>query len=128
MNINNQINYWLKSAEHDLDAAEGLFSIGKNDWCLFLGHLVIEKTLRAFYLKSTNNQPPKTHNLLYFSEKSNLKLSSKQKLFLEKTNDFNLEARYPDEKLSFYKICTKEFTNINFTQIKDFYQWLLTRL
>ena len=34
------IAYWLKSAEHDLNAAESLFQSGKYDWCLFIGHLV----------------------------------------------------------------------------------------
>jgi HEPN domain-containing protein len=48
MKIDEHIKYWLNSADHDLDTAESLFSTGKYDWCLFLGHLVLEKGLKAF--------------------------------------------------------------------------------
>ena len=30
-----EIEYWLKSAAHDLDVAEALFKQKKYDWCLF---------------------------------------------------------------------------------------------
>ena len=39
-------------------------------------------------------------------------------MFLMLVNSFQIEARYPDEKLDFYKTCTKEFTEINFNKIK----------
>ncbi|HED08412.1 MAG TPA: HEPN domain-containing protein [Ignavibacteria bacterium] len=59
------IKYWLDSAEHDLDTANTLFSSGKYDWCLFISHLVLEKLLKAFYVKNNHNKiPPKTHNLV----------------------------------------------------------------
>ncbi len=41
------IAYWLKSAEHDLEAANSIFASGRYDWCLFVAHLVIEKVLKA---------------------------------------------------------------------------------
>ena len=47
--MHNQIAYWIKSAKHDLDVAETLFQNGKYDWCLYIAHLVLEKTLKAFY-------------------------------------------------------------------------------
>jgi len=78
-----QVEYWLKSAEHDLDAAEGLFRIGKFDWCLFLGHLVLEKVLKAAYARNHSDLPPRTHNLLLLAEKAGLKLSDEQKVFFE---------------------------------------------
>jgi len=46
MNVEEHVKYWLDSAENDLDAAEKLFSAAKYDWCLFIGHLVVEKTLK----------------------------------------------------------------------------------
>lgn len=128
MPVQNQINYWLQSAQHDFETAEGLFIIKKFDWCLFLGHLVLEKTLKAYLVKETQSIPSKSHNLLLLAENANLQLSSEQKIFLEKVNDFNIEARYPDEKFSFYKICTESFTQENLNKIKDFYQWLLTKM
>ena len=46
-----QIEYWVDSAVHDLDVAETLFKSGKYDWCLFIAHLVLEKMLKALYVK-----------------------------------------------------------------------------
>ncbi len=41
MKIDEHIEYWLKSADHDLDTAESLFSAGKYDWCLFLEEMYL---------------------------------------------------------------------------------------
>jgi HEPN domain-containing protein len=49
------IAYWLKSAEHDLQSAETLFQHQRYDWCLFLGHLIIEKVLKAFFVRDNPN-------------------------------------------------------------------------
>jgi len=49
------IDYWLNSADHDLEVAETLFQNEKYDWCLFIAHLVLEKTLKAFYVKIQAN-------------------------------------------------------------------------
>ena len=125
MKIKEHINYWIDSAANDLTAAEQLFQSGKNDWCLFIGHLVIEKTLKAcFVAKNENKIPPKTHNLLKLAELSKLELTIEQKIFLDEVNDFNLDVRYPEYKREFYKICTREFTEDYFGKIKEFAQWL----
>jgi HEPN domain-containing protein len=61
MELNDHIRFWLNSAEHDLDTANSLFSNGKYDWCLFLGHLVLEKALKAVYVKDNKNRLPPKH-------------------------------------------------------------------
>lgn len=82
MNIQEHVNYWLDSAKNDLGAAEQLFLSAKYDWCLFIGHLVIEKTLKAYFVYNNDNKiPPKTHNLLKLAEMSGLPLVESQKLF-----------------------------------------------
>ncbi|MEW6419598.1 MAG: HEPN domain-containing protein [Nitrospirota bacterium] len=74
MDKKEHIEYWLNSAEHDLDVAETLFQNKKYDWCLFIGHLVIEKVLKAFYVRDTSESPPWIHNLLRLSENIDLSL------------------------------------------------------
>ncbi|GAI24688.1 unnamed protein product [marine sediment metagenome] len=129
MKISEHIQYWLNSAEHDLEAAESLFVAGKFDWCLFLGHLVLEKALKAFYVKDNENRlPPKTHNLLKLAEKTTIPLNSEVKLFLDEVNDFNLEVRYPEYKQEFYKTCTKEFAEEYFKKIKEHHKWMKSLL
>jgi HEPN domain-containing protein len=129
MNTDEHIDYWLKSADHDLDTAEALFLARKYDWCLFLGHLVIEKGLKAIYVKDNQNQlPPRTHNLLKLAESTTLALSDEQIMLLNDVNSFNLEVRYPDYKHEFYRQCTREFTESYFTQIKGQYKWIKSQI
>jgi HEPN domain-containing protein len=129
MNLKEHVGYWLDSAQNDLDAAEKLFSSAKYDWSLFIGHLVVEKTLKAYFVyKNDNKIPPKTHNLLKLADKSDLSLTEKQKLFLDEVNDFNLEVRYPEYQREFYKLCTKEFAEKYLIKIKDFSKWLTSQI
>lgn len=129
MNVQEHVNYWLDSAQNDLDAAEKLFVAAKYDWCLFIGHLVLEKTLKAYFVYKNNNKlPPKIHNLLKLAELSSLTLTEQQKLFLDEVNDFNLEVRYPEYRREFYKLCTQEFTEGYFTQIKELATWLKSQI
>ena len=129
MNVDEHIKYWLDLAEHDMEAAEDLFSAARYDWCLFIGHLIVEKTLKAYFVYTNNSKiPPKTHNLLKLAAKSNLLLTKEQEKFLDRVNDFNLEVRYPEYRREFYKLCTKEFAQLYFTQIKEFSTWLASQI
>ncbi len=119
------IKYWRESALHDLESAESMFAAGKYDWCLFIGHLVLEKTLKAILVDRNNNKmPPKIHNLVRLAEFANIELDDKQKFLLDKITDFNLQTRYPDYKLKFYKRCTEEYSSEYFTIIKELHTWL----
>ncbi len=120
-----KIDYWLVSSENDWKVAGHLFEKGDYAYALFLGHLTLEKLLKALFVAESGKTPPRTHNLVYLAEKSDMVLSDQQIELLEAVNDFNLEARYPDEKFSFYRRCTKAFTIHYLEQIKDFKQWLL---
>jgi len=123
------IKYWLDSADHDFETANTLFSSGKYDWCLFICHLVLEKLIKAFYVKNNDNKiPPKTHNLVRLVQLAQMELEENHLLFLDEVNDFNIEVRYPEYKNEFYKTCTKDFTENYFNKVKEFYQWQKSRL
>ena len=123
------IKYWLDSADHDFETANTLFSSGKYDWCLFICHLVLEKLIKAYYVKNNDNKiPPKTHNLVRLVQLAQMELEENHLLFLDEVNDFNIEVRYPEYKNEFYKTCTKDFTENYFNKVKEFYQWQKSRL
>ena len=118
------IKYWHDSARHDLESAEVIYKSGRYDWCLFVGHLALEKIIKAIFVdRNDNTIPPKNHNLVRLSELSRIELNEDQKFFLDKINDFNLQTRYPDFKLEFYKRCDEEFAVKNLGKIKEFYVW-----
>jgi HEPN domain-containing protein len=119
------IKYWRESAQHDLDSAESIFDTGRYDWCLYVGHLSLEKLLKAIFVdKNDNAMPPKLHNLVRLAELSKVELDDAQKFLLDKINDFNIQTRYPDYKLEFYKQCDAEFTAEYLSKIKGIYSWL----
>ena len=129
MEQSEHIDYWLKSAAHDLESAETLFQHQRYDWCLFLGHLVIEKVIKAFFVRDNPKTPvPQIHNLTRLAGRTKLQLTSEQQDLLLEINHFNIKARYPDYKFEFYKKCTPEFTQDSFAKIKELYQWLLQQM
>ncbi|MEE4356569.1 MAG: HEPN domain-containing protein [Desulfococcaceae bacterium] len=129
MNMEEHINYWLESADHDLETAETLFASGKYDWCLFIAHLVLEKGLKAVYVRDNDNLlPPRIHNLVKLAENTTLVLSDEQKTLFNDVNSFNLEVRYPDVRQEFYRKCTKDFADGYFTKIRKQYQWIKSQL
>ena len=67
------VKYWRESSRHDLESAESMFESQKYDWCLFVGHLVLEKILKAIFVdKNDSNMPPKIHNLVRLAELSQI--------------------------------------------------------
>lgn len=119
MTKDEHIQYWLESAEHDLETSNTLFEVDKYDWSLFIGHLVIEKLLKAVFVKNNDNKiPPKLHNLVRLAELSLIEIDEERKILLDKINDFNIEVRYPEYKNEFYKICTREYAQENINHIK----------
>ncbi|MFA4830229.1 MAG: HEPN domain-containing protein [Thermodesulfovibrionales bacterium] len=121
------INYWLNSASADLKAMNSLFKSGHYIWALFLGHLVIEKLLKAVYVKNIGTNVPYIHNLIRIAEETKLELTEKQKDFLAEVTTFNIKSRYPDYKGRFYKKATRKFTAHYLKEIKEFRQWLLKK-
>lgn len=126
--MDKHIKYWIDSAGHDLDVAESLFANAKYDWCLFIAHLVLEKTMKALYVKNKNDFPPRTHDLLRLIEYIDLEIDEETIEFLDSVNTFNISTRYPDEKLRFYRLCTKDFAAENFARIKEIRKWLLEKI
>ena len=128
MNISEQIKYWVTVSENDIPVMEHLFESGDYSYSLFIGHLVLEKILKAHFVKSREESPPRTHDLFKLAKQSSLEFSEEQLKFLISVNTFNIEARYPEEKLSFYKKCTKEFALDNIYKIKELYSWLIYQI
>ncbi len=122
-----QINYWITSAQHDLSVAETLFQNNKYDWCLFLAHLVLEKIFKALYVKNIGRIAPRIHDLVRLAHLAKVELEEELLEFLDAVNTFNISTRYPDEKLKFYQLCTREFTENNFNQTKEIYKCLLQK-
>ena len=120
------INYWFDSSDSDFDTMKVLYKNKKNTWCLFLGHLVIEKLLKGLYAKNNpeNPIPPKIHNLILFSQKAKLKVPIEIREKIQVINTFNISARYDDYKKSFDEKCTDNYTKEQVKNIEEVQKWL----
>jgi len=119
-----QVEYWLTESEKDLPVAESMLTNGHYNWSLFVGHLVLEKLLKAIYVKEHQKLAPRIHDLVKLAKSINLNLSDQQLVFLSEVSDFNMESRYPDEKNQFLKQCNREFAEKYLKQIKETHSWL----
>jgi HEPN domain-containing protein len=128
MKRNEIIDYWVKSSDQNFSTMNNLFASKDYSWALFMGHLVVEKLLKAYYVKHADTIVPHVHNLLLIAEKSNLNLNDEQKDFLQTVTRFNIKARYDDFKFQFYKQCTENFTSEWIEKIKEFRIWIKKEL
>lgn len=119
-----KVAYWIESAASDWRVAGHLFEKKDFSYALFLGHLSLEKSIKAIFVSRHDAVPPFTHRLPYLAEKAGLILSTEQLELLEVVTDFNLEARYPDERFTFQNKCTAEFTTDYLKKIEEMMAWL----
>ncbi len=97
-------------------------------WSLFIGHLVIEKLLKANYVKMVDSNVPRTHDLLKLAVSAGIEIEEKKKDDLQYITLFNIETRYDEYKRDFQKKCTKIFTEDNINKIKELRKWLKENL
>ena len=124
------IDHWLKMAEDDFETMSFMFESKRYSWTLFIGHLVIEKLLKALFVKvNDENVPvPKIHNLLTLARRCRLTLTEEQEDKMQVITEFNIHARYQDYKLDFYKKCSPSFSAQWKKEIEDLRQWIIKQI
>jgi len=120
-----QIDYWIKNAEEDIQTAELLISQKRILHGLFFCHLTIEKIIKAHFVKINNEIAPKSHNLIYLSEKSDLTFDDDTNIFLGILMKYQLGGRYPDYNPRIPSF--KEVTEYLY-KTKELASWLKTKL
>lgn len=122
------INFWIAGSDDDFETMLAMLDAKKFSWSLFLGHLVIEKLLKAYFVKINKEFPPYVHNLLRLAIDSKIEITEDLKYKLTTISAFNLNARYDDYKRSFQAKCTPEFTFEWIANIKDLRLWILEQI
>jgi HEPN domain-containing protein len=100
MDEKEKIKYWLDLAEYDIEVAQSLYQSKKFLYVGFLCHLIIEKTLKAFYWFKLKSEPTYTHNLVLLSERTSLikDMTDENINLLNTLMPLNIEGRYPIDK------------------------------
>jgi len=122
------VNYWVELSDDNYKSMINMFNAGEYVWSLFVGHLSLEKLLKAYHVKMKQKKVPYIHDLYKLALECDLELSEEQKDSLQYITLFNIQARYEDYKRDFYKKCTKEFTIINIKRIEELRNWLKKKM
>lgn len=125
INIDKQIEYCSKGADDDLLTAELLIQEKRILHGLFFCHLVIEKAIKAHVVKASGEVAPRSHNLIYLSERTDLVFDSETEIFLGILMKYQLQGRYPD-----YDPVLPDISKVNdyFEKTKTLLQWLKEKL
>ncbi len=118
------IKFWIEDSDDDLETMFAMYESKRYTWSLFIGHLMIEKLLKALFIKEKSVYPPFIHNILNLAERSELKLSDDRKEQLITITAFNINAQYDDYKTSFKNRCTSNFTEEWIYKLNELRLWI----
>ena len=125
-----KVVYWLDIADYDLDTAEAMFNTKRWLYVAFMCHQVIEKTIKAFWSDVSDETPPYTHNHMRLAEGCGLyeQMTEEQKTFLEYITNYNIEARYPENKAELARTLTPEVCRQMIDNTKQIQLWIKGKL
>lgn len=128
INIDKIIAHFVTTSDKDFGTMTNLFASKDYSWSLFIGHILIEKLLKAYSVKFTSKHPPFTHDLVRLAQISELDLSKEQLDWLDTITTFNINARYDSYKQEFNLKCTPEFTKEWVDKITVLRSWVKKKL
>ncbi|MFN0048163.1 MAG: HEPN domain-containing protein [Cytophagales bacterium] len=119
MTKQDHIDYWVKTAQENLEDATYVLKGKRYVMALFSFNLVIEKLLKAHWVKDNiDNTPPRPDDLQYLYIQTTLEFSMDDYNYLGAIAGWNLSARYPDYKMKIYKMCTPAFMELEEKRIE----------
>lgn len=124
-NLERQIEYWKNLALSDITTAEILIEKRRFLHGLFFCHLTIEKALKAHYVRCNQKLAPKTHNLIYLVDNTDLTLDDSQMKFLGILLKYQLEGRYPENEIDSPGM---EVSEGYLKETKELLEWLIQKL
>lgn len=126
--VEKTVAYWLEGAEYDMGVAEAMYQTKKFPYALFMGHLALEKLLKALVVKTSRRHAPYTHSLPQLAKMVTFEIPENILVELDVFMEFYFEARYPEKQRRFYKKCTKRYTEKGLEGVKEVFEWLRKKL
>lgn len=121
-------DWWKNEALKNWETAIYLMKGKQNVFALFTFHLTIEKLLKAHWVKdNVDNTPPRTHDLSFLYNQTELELENGFTDYLSIINEWNIESRYPDYKLKIYNRATDDYLKEHFEKISKLRECLLQK-
>lgn len=119
-------------AEYDIETAQAMFDSGRYIYTVFMIHLSIEKAIKGIYAQTLEENPPKTHHLLYLIERiqSMITFEIPENIFapIREIDKVSIPVRYPENLRELAKDYQRETTLEILTAAKEVLHWLNSKL
>lgn len=115
---------------YDLETAEAMYSTRRWLYVAFICHQVIEKTLKAYWNATREDDPLFIHHLSNLAIRCGLyeQMSEAQQEFIAKLMPMNIEARYPDYKQKLALALNQQTCKAIIKDTKALQEWIKNRL
>jgi len=115
---------WYFQSDYDLETAFDMFKSGRYIYCIFMCHLSLEKALKGLLVRVKGEFPSKSHSLIYFVEKIELKMEDSYYEFLFTLNKISVPTRYPEDLRKLFVAYSKERTYNILKRTKEIQLWI----
>ena len=124
------VQAWLDHVHEDISAAECLFQGGHWLYVAFLCHQALEKSLKAYYIATNDDDPPYTHSHTRLLNVCGLidELTDAQLRFIALMEPMYIKARYPEQKARTARTLNKDICQDFIEKTKQLTQWIEERL
>ncbi len=121
-----RVTYWIDIADYDLETAEAMYKTGRWLYVAFMCHQVIEKTLKAYWCGTREDDPPYTHNHKRLAAGCDIydKMSDEQRLFIENITNYNISCRYPEDNQALSQTLSEQTCRMIIDETKQLQQWI----
>lgn len=123
------VRKWLEQVDEDISAAEVLYNNGRWLYIGFMCHQAIEKTIKAYWYATRDDEPIYLHNHFRLLDGCGLKteLNEQQRRFLEIMSPMYIAARYPEYKSQVARMLNEKGSAYLIEETKKLKQWILQK-
>jgi HEPN domain-containing protein len=122
--------YWLDSAQYDIDTAEAMLLGGRWLYVVFMCQQAIEKLAKGLYVLYVDDNIPRVHAirqiLRSFETELSEPISEEQYALFDKLTAFYIRGRYTDYKRKMSETLNSQEAENYLKQTKEAFAWLLT--
>lgn len=115
---------WLDRAAQDLNTGTIFLQKGRFGEALFSARLALEGTLKAIFVKATQEQAPPTSSLPYLARTAGIEIPEATMDRLTEYDKFPGEGGQGHEGRDFAGYCTEAFAPRKFGEMENLYLWL----
>ena len=130
MDLQEKFEYWLDSAQYDLDTGAAMFASGRWLYVVFMCQQSVEKLVKGLYLLYIDDDIPRIHTIRQIIRSFEAKLpepvtDERYELF-DKLTAFYIEGRYTDYKNKLSTFLNEQEAAVFLQQTRGAFEWLLT--